>query len=142
MDQPFIDLDDRTSQACGLSPAECFATKGEDHWREAEFQALEAVLAGEPAVVALGGGTPLAPGAEALIRASSARVAWLDAPDQVLLQRTDSDTNRPALSNLTPAQEIAAIRQKRMPTFHALADIQIDTSKLSTEEAAQAACTK
>ena len=53
--QPFIDLDDRTAEACGLSPSECFATKGEAHWRSAELTALNAVLAGPPAVVALGG---------------------------------------------------------------------------------------
>ena len=140
--QPFIDLDDRTAEACGLSPSECFATKGEAHWRSAELTALNAVLAGPPAVVALGGGTPIAPGAEALIQASGARVAWLDAPDIVLLQRTARDPNRPALLDLSPEDELAALRAQRTPTFRTLADVRIDTSVLSNVDAAQAACTK
>lgn len=140
--QPFIDLDEETASLGGMSATTCFATLGEAHWRTLEYEVLRAVLAGPPAVVALGGGTPIAPGAAEAIEASGAQVVWLDAPDEVLLARIGRDPNRPPLSERSPADEMAAIRAERSATFERLASKRIDASELSPAEVAQAACSK
>ena len=130
---PFVDLDDRTTQQCGMDATTCFAEHGEETWRTAEVAALEIVLAEPPAVIALGGGTPTAPGAQEIIQLARedgrARVLWLDAPDAVLLGRTGSDPARPALTALSGAAEVAAIRALRDPIFARLADGRIDTAE-------------
>ena len=130
---PFIDLDDRTTAHCGMDAARCFAERGEEAWRTAETMAMKEALAEPPSVIALGGGTPTAPGVEDLILAARddgrARIIWLDAPDEILLARAGSDPARPALTALSGAAEIAAIRSLRDPIFSRLAGIRIDTTE-------------
>lgn len=136
---PFIDLDDRTTAHCGMDAARCFAEHGEDAWRTAEAAAIKEALAESPSVISLGGGTPTAPGVEELILAARddgrARIIWLDATDDILLSRAGSDPARPALTALSGAAEIAAIRAIRDPIFGRLAGIRIDTTKGDLDQA-------
>ena len=138
--QPFVDLDDRTTALGGQEASECFRNRdhGEARWRELEAQALEVALAEEPSIIALGGGTPTAPGALQHIhevrKHGLARVAWLDAPDDVLLQRIGNNEDRPRLTDLPPAQEMAKIRAQREPVFQEIADKHIDTAALTMDE--------
>ena len=136
--RPFIDLDERTSALAGQDAASCFAEHGEARWRELESQAFKAALQEEPSVIALGGGTPTAPGVlECITQAqadSHARVAWLDAPDQVLLDRIGSDDSRPALTELSPGEEMQRIREERDPIYTRIAQVKLDTSTSSRDE--------
>ena len=136
--QPFVDLDDRTTALGGQEASECFRLYGEARWRELEAQALELALAEEPSIIALGGGTPTAPGALQHIHEACkhgfARVAWLDAPDDILLQRIGNDEDRPRLTDLPPTQEMAKIRAQREPVFQEIADKHIDTAALTMDE--------
>ncbi|MCH2161306.1 MAG: hypothetical protein MK085_05485 [Phycisphaerales bacterium] len=138
LSRAFIDLDDRTSLLCGMDATTCFAEQGEEAWRAAEAAALETVLEEAPAVIALGGGSPTAPGAEEMIRRARedgrARVLWLDAADEVLLARAGSDPARPALTALSGAAEIATIRALRDPIFARLADARADTAESDLDE--------
>ena len=133
LSRSFVDLDDRTTEVCGMDARTCFAEHGEEAWRAAETTALKNVLAESASVVALGGGTPIAPGAEELIQRARddgrARVLWLDATDEVLLARAGSDPARPALTALSGAAEVSAIRSLRDPVFARLADARIDTAE-------------
>ena len=135
---PFVDLDDRTSALAGKGALECFEEDGEARWRELESIALASALAEEASIIALGGGTPTAPGAQEQIEDALAKgvahVAWLDAPDPILLSRIGQDRERPALSELPPAEEMAKIRQLREPVFRQIAQDHIDTSALPVEE--------
>lgn len=130
---PFIDLDDRTTAHCGMDAARCFAELGEDAWRTAEATAIREALDESCSVIALGGGTPTAPGVEELMLAARddgrARIIWLDAPDDILLSRAGSDPARPALTALSGAAEVAAIRSVRDPIFIRLSSLRIDTAE-------------
>src|SRR3954471_181193 len=65
----FVDLDERTPGYLGVrSVSEAWTKYGESSFREAELRALRAVIAEEPNILALGGGTPMAPGAEEVVR--------------------------------------------------------------------------
>ncbi len=129
--RPFIDLDDRAAAVCGADAATCFATRGEEAWREAEAEALHAAL-GEstPSIIALGGGTPTAPGAEQWLdearHRGAIRIAWLDAPPEVLASRIGADPARPALTDLDPLAEMREIDDRRRPIFERLADLKVD----------------
>ena len=136
--RPFIDLDERTSALAGQDAASCFKEHGEAKWREFEALALEAALKEEPSIIALGGGTPMAPGALEQITNAQAhsllQVAWLDAPDNVLLERIGTDPSRPALTDLSPDEEIAQIRARREPVFASIAQVRLDTAASSRDE--------
>lgn len=65
---PFVDLDHRLSQECGLTVEQIFARHGEAHFRALEREALTALRDGPPHVLALGGGTMVQPWAWDLLR--------------------------------------------------------------------------
>ena len=55
--RPFVDLDQRIEQRAGRSVADIFRELGEERFRDLEEQALRSI-AGDPVVVATGGGAP------------------------------------------------------------------------------------
>ena len=130
----FIDLDDVTARLLGAtSPAEAWKRHGEPAFRGAEVRALREVLAADDRVVALGGGTPTAPGAEALLSgeqaAGRAVVVYLRAMPGALRARlapTDLAL-RPSLTGADPLAEIEAVFAARDPLYQGTADEVIET---------------
>jgi shikimate kinase len=139
----FLDLDDAVAAAAGSCSAhDAFVALGEPAFRALEVAALDdALRTGAQTVIALGGGTPMAPGAHAIIeaaRASGWRVILLDAPDEVLGARIrQSPSTRPSLTGAAPDQEVTEIRARRWPTFERLADLVVSTDTLNPSELAQ-----
>lgn len=144
--RPFIDLDDRTAQALGApDAARAWAAHGEPAFRAAETGALRDALRGPRAVIALGGGTPTAPGAADLLRAAcaarTARIVYLAAPPALLrarLARTDLAT-RPPLTPRGTLDEIDAVHAARDPLYRALASRTIELDGTSTPDGVLAA---
>ncbi|MEE2971825.1 MAG: shikimate kinase [Planctomycetota bacterium] len=129
----FVDLDERTADIVGCDAPTCFAEHGEAAWRAAEVRALRIALESDhPSILALGGGTPIAPGAEAILRLARAeqvaRIAWLDAPAEVVVERIGDDPRRPALTELPPLEEMREIDRRRRPVFQRIADRRIDAA--------------
>jgi len=127
--RPFIDLDDRTAADLGhASPGPALRAEGIDAFRAAEAKALRAALEQPGSVLALGGGTPTAPGAEELIRSHRARgdalVMYLRAlPDQLASRLTaDGAPDRPALLGGDAVAEIGDLFERRDPLYRGLAD--------------------
>jgi shikimate kinase len=127
----FIDLDDRTKALLGAANVrEAFATAGEACFREAEARALAEVLAQPAQVIALGGGTPTAPGAAALLSAARSAgrvfVVFLDPPLDVLATRLRTEEgDRPSLTGLGVVEEIGVVAQARRPLYAALTDLRV-----------------
>lgn len=111
---PFLDLDAEIERAAGRSVRELFAAEGEAAFRTRERAVLDAVLAGPPAVVATGGGTPCFGDALAVMRRAG-RVVALDAPLPELLARVDDPGSRPLLAR--PAEETRALFAARRPVY-------------------------
>lgn len=88
----FHDLDARIVARAGASIAEIFHNQGEAAFRELESEALRELLAGlqAPAVVALGGGTLLRRENVERLRAAGGTLVLLDAPVEVLYERTQA----------------------------------------------------
>lgn len=139
----FLDLDDAVAAASGAcSVQDAFVALGEQAFRAVEAAALRYALDdASHAVIALGGGTPLAPGAEAMLDAARSRgwrIILLDAPDDVLADRIrQAPGTRPSLTGDAPDREVAAIRARRWPTFERLADAVVVTDERTPSELAQ-----
>jgi shikimate kinase len=139
--QPFIDLDDETlalirsehGAAAPASIADAFARLGEPAFRDAEARALSHALTIAGRVVALGGGSPTAPGAADLLRSARelgrARVYYLRADPQMLRARLAADPAadaRPSITGRGLLAEIEDLHAARDPLYATLADAIID----------------
>lgn len=134
--RPFLDLDDATAAFLHCdSVAEAWARHGEPAFREAESRALAAALNDTGRIIALGGGTPTAPGATELIeRARRERrciVAYLRSTPKELRARLQSLcpsalTNRPSLTGAHPLDEVESVFAARDPLYRALATREIE----------------
>ena len=132
----FVDLDRVVMLALGAqSVTEIFQTQGEPAFREGETAALRETLAESGSlVVALGGGTPTAPGAADLIRAAQATgdavAIYMRAPADDLAARLRGAGvgDRPRLIDGDIDEEMRAVFDARDPLYRSLADHEIDAT--------------
>lgn len=143
----FIDLDDETARVLGApSASHAFKSVGVDQFRSAEVQALSALVQQGPAdratnthrVIALGGGTPTAPGAVGVIRSTpDAVVIYLRSSAAHLQARLRADdSTRPSLTGANPIDEVPAVLAQRDDAYRAIADMVIDTDGLTADAVA------
>lgn len=131
--RPFVDLDDETrAQMHCKTVAEAWEKYGESGYRQAETRALRKVLTRHGQVIALGGGTPTAPGARDIIERAqlnnSAYVIYLRASVHTLRERLSKVdmTDRPALTGTDSITEIDLVLARRDTIYRNLADEVID----------------
>lgn len=146
---PFIDLDPLSASALrATSPAEAIAVHGIEAFRRAEAASLRVLLDRDRHVVALGGGTPTAPGVADLLTshraARLARLAYLRATPETLRARLEAHgpnslaDARPALTAHGTLDEIPILFQARDPLYRALASTTIDIDALTEPQALHA----
>lgn len=143
----FVDLDAVTARAAGQADAgDALRALGEPAFRQAEAAALRQVLAestaARPVVLALGGGTPTAPGAEALLRdaqkSGHAMLFYLDVPPDRLAGRLAGDPgNRPLLKAGEVYADLVAAHGARHGLFQSLADFSVVARHDDPERTAQ-----
>lgn len=115
---PFVDTDERIVAAHGPVPA-LFAQRGESGFRVAECDAVRAVLAGEPAVIALGGGALTFAATRDVVRTNALSV-YLDIPAEELLMRLRrSPTIRPLMGPSPTLQRVRELLAEREPLYRA-----------------------
>ncbi|MFG0292892.1 MAG: shikimate kinase [Phycisphaerales bacterium JB050] len=146
MDREFVDLDDRTlavfrDRGEAETIAQVFERYGETRFREAEASALREALCDHPSgrvVLALGGGSPTAPGAADLLSDSGGALIYLRMQPRVLVARLSGeiDSRRPALTEQGDAiTEIEQVFHQRDGLYTSLADLVFEDD-LSVEETA------
>lgn len=139
--RPFIDLDQRTLSLLGApTVAHAWRDAGEHAFRAAEARALADALRLGSAVLALGGGTPTAPGAADALRAArarnAARVIYLHAEPEALRARlAASPGDRPSLTGKGTLEEIYDLSAARDPLYRSLADLVLDASRPAQDNA-------
>ena len=133
----FVDLDEMIIAQAGKSIPRIFEEDGECIFRALEGEALETLTSdSESKVIATGGGAVLsAPNRERMKGAG--HIIWLDAPPEVLAERTASDPNRPLLKGVNPLQKARELDMQRRSIYEACADFRVDTSILSVDEAVE-----
>lgn len=111
---PFIDLDQRIEDECGLSIADFFETHGEDAFRELEREVLRKVIQlPGPSIVATGGGTPCFFDNMLQMKASG-WVIYLKTPVWLLSERLEKETEkRPLLREGNWKQKLGDLLEKR-----------------------------
>jgi len=131
----FLDLDAAIETEEGISIPQIFASLGESAFRELESRMVERMTDRTGLVIATGGGTIVNPqNLEKLKRCGI--VITLTADIQTILQRVGSGEDRPMLQAEDRVERIRALMEQRAQAY-AQADIILDTSALSVQEAAQ-----
>jgi len=124
LDLPFKDGDDEVEAAAGLTVPEIFALYGEERFRDGERRVMQRLLAGEPCVLATGGGAFMDPITRMTIQQKAISV-WLKADIDVLVRRVARKDTRPLLAG-DPRGVLERLAAQREPIY-ALADIVVES---------------
>jgi shikimate kinase len=130
----FVDIDAIVERREGRPISMIFAEKGEAAFREMERKEVEVALAGEPAVIAPGGGWAAQAGA---IDAAKLRalVIYLHTRPETAAQRAAPQGTRPALMGGDPVERMRLL-QKEREEFYRGAHAQVETDRKSPPEVA------
>ena len=93
---PFVDSDSAIADASGFTAAEVFEKFGEADFRDGERRLVARLIEGEVRVIATGGGAYVDPRTRELLN-DRAITIWLDAPVDVLTERTSRSDTRAQL---------------------------------------------
>lgn len=137
----FVDADDEIERRAGRSIREIFAAEGEAGFRRIERQVMADLLAIDRLVVAAGGGAILAEETRELLR-HSGPVVFLRVTAETAHRRISGDATtpdrRPALTDLAPRDEIAAVMLAREPHYLACASLVLDADDKDADTLASA----
>jgi shikimate kinase len=132
----FVDTDELAAASAGKSISKIFEEQGEAHFRELESKVLADLAAESGMVLATGGGIILSEENRATLR-SIGPVVWLDADADILFERVSRNRKRPLLQTEDPRATFDALIAARRPIYEAAADMRIDSTTLSHEDAAR-----
>jgi shikimate kinase len=113
---PFVDSDDAIEDAAGYSAAEVFERYGEADFRDGERRLVARLVEGDVRVIATGGGAYVDPRTRKLLNERAITV-WLDAPVDVLADRTGRRDTRPLLRNNDRRGTLERLSQERGPAY-------------------------
>jgi shikimate kinase len=135
---PFHDSDTEVERAAGRSVANLFAAEGEVGFRVRERTALATLVAGAPAVIAIGAGALVEPAVSAML-ASRGRIVLLDATPATLAARLGAAADRPLLTGAPDLiVRLEAQRLDRDPHYRASAGLVVATDALTPAAVAAA----
>ena len=124
----FVDTDMLIEKKLGMSIPEIFEKLGEDAFREAETAVTEEMKGYRNTVFACGGGMPLKEENAANLKAAG-RIAFLDAPEEVIIERLKGQTGRPLLNCEDPEEKIKELLKERRGRYEASADVIVETGR-------------
>lgn len=116
----FVDSDSEIEEAVGLPWGELFERYGEKDYRDGERRLVARLIDGTVRVIATGGGVFVDPGTRQLLN-DRAITVWLDAPVDVLAERTGRRDTRPLLKNgdrKATLERLAAIERNAYAEAH------------------------
>lgn len=117
---PFIDSDSEIEEAVGLPAGEVFERYGEEDYRDGERRLVARLVDGQVRVISTGGGVFVDPRTRELLKQRAITV-WLDAPVDVLAERTSRRDTRPLLKNGDPKdtlERLAKIERQAYAEAH------------------------
>ena len=112
----FVDSDAAIEDASGYSAAEVFERFGEQDFRDGERRLVARLIDGAVKVIATGGGAYVDPRTRQLLNERAITV-WLDAPVEVLAERTSRRDTRPLLRNEDPKGTLERLSDERRPSY-------------------------
>jgi len=130
----YIDTDDIIEKEQGKSINDIFAKSGEESFRDMESAVVDGLADMKDHVISTGGGMILRPANVKKLKKLGPLVLLWANPD-VVYKRTKGSLARPLLNVDDPKKSIKNILDFRMPIYRKVADLEVDTSVLSPEEA-------
>ena len=116
----FIDSDSEIEETVGLPWGELFERYGEADYRDGERRLVARLVDGKVRVIATGGGVFVDPQTRQLLMERTITV-WLDAPVDVLAERTSRRDTRPLLKNgdrKATLERLAEVERKACAEAH------------------------
>jgi len=131
----FMDMDADIVQRAGCnSVLEIFTLQGEPVFRSLEQQCAESLENACEVVIATGGGVVMNNVAMAAL-CRNARVLFLDASLETILERVGLDLNRPLMRHVDRVRQLYSLRQ---PLYHAYAEKRFSTENQAPERLVEA----
>ena len=132
-----VDMDTVIEQREGRPITRIFEENGEEYFRDLETSLLKELNngTGNRRIVSTGGGVVGREENRDLLR-QMGYVVWLQAPVEVIAERTGRNRDRPLLHTDNPLEKIAALLEKRTPWYQETAHLTVDTSGLDGGELA------
>jgi len=113
----FVDSDAAIEDAAGLSPAEVFERYGEHDFRDGERRLVARLVdEGVVRVIATGGGAYIDPRTRDLLNDRSITI-WLDAPVDILAERTSRRDTRAQLRTGDPKATLERLSDERRSSY-------------------------
>jgi shikimate kinase len=112
----FVDTDEEIEGAAGYPAAEVFERYGERDFRDGERRLVARLIEGDVRVIATGGGAYVDPRTRQLLNERAITV-WLDAPVDVLAERTSRRDTRAQLRNDDPKAVLQRLAEERRPSY-------------------------
>lgn len=113
---PFVDTDAEIEDVTGHPWGELFERFGEADYRDGERRLVARVVDGEVRVISTGGGVFVDPGTRELLNQKAITV-WLDAPVDVLADRTARRDTRPLLRNGDAKRTLEQLSRQETPCY-------------------------
>jgi shikimate kinase len=112
----FVDTDEEIEDASGYPAAEVFERYGEKDFRDGERRLVARLIEGDVRVIATGGGAYVDPRTRQLLN-DRAITVWLDAPIDILAERTSRRDTRAQLRQADPKQVLERLDAERRPSY-------------------------
>jgi shikimate kinase len=112
----FVDSDAEIEDAAGYPAAEIFERYGERDFRDGERRLVARLIEGDVRIIATGGGAYVDPTTRKLLNERAITV-WLDAPVEVLAERTSRRDTRAQLRNGDPKAVLEKLAEERRPSY-------------------------
>ena len=112
----FVDSDAAIEDASGLSAAEVFERYGESDFRDGERRLVARLVEGDVGVIATGGGAYVDPRTRELLNERAITV-WLDAPVDILTERTSRRDTRAQLRNGDRKETLERLSAERRTSY-------------------------
>ena len=113
---PFVDSDAEIEDASGYPAAEMFERYGERDFRDGERRLVARLIEGSVRVIATGGGAFVDPRTRELLNERAITI-WLDAPVDILAERTSRRNTRAQLRNGDPKSVLQKLAEQRRPSY-------------------------
>ena len=128
----FLDFDQEIERRSGMDVREIFRVKGEEHFRELEFELTKELSATGGMVLAPGGGWITQQSSVELLR-SAGRIIYLRASPEAVARRLRRVETRPLLAGRDPVVALRELYEKRRALYET-ADTVLDTETLARQQ--------
>lgn len=128
LNMEFVDCDREIEERTGVTIAIIFEVEGEEGFRKRERAMIEQLTERDGIVLATGGGVVLDEANRSRLRTRGFAI-YLNAPIDLLVERTARDRQRPLLQIDDPKAKLVDLVTEREPLYQQVADMVVKTDR-------------